>query len=281
MAGASPSERSESIPTDPEQLERLVREHRFLRDTIRESPLPFVIYDENDCLAVWNDAYEALHPEAFAAHREEAEAGTLTYAQLLRYQVAESYPESELDAILDWRITSHKAGNRTSEHLFYASKGHHKGYRYALPGGGIAGVGLDINDLIDTQDALGLAHQEAERVAARLQAANVVIERLANSDELTGLGNRRMLAETLVEMRADESRADQLCVSLQFDLDGFKYINDNLGHAAVTMFYESSPTSCAVWLVRMISRFGWAETSLRCCSLVGAISKTPATSPSS
>lgn len=54
---------------------------------------------------------------------------------------------------------------------------------------------------------------------------------LAYHDALTGLGNRRMLDERLVTELAAAARSERPLALLFIDLDGFKLINDTLGHA--------------------------------------------------
>jgi diguanylate cyclase (GGDEF)-like protein len=51
-------------------------------------------------------------------------------------------------------------------------------------------------------------------------------------DELTGLPNRRMLARCLREVMDRARAAGELAALVVIDLDGFKEINDTLGHAA-------------------------------------------------
>jgi diguanylate cyclase (GGDEF)-like protein len=67
---------------------------------------------------------------------------------------------------------------------------------------------------------------EARTRQIALAERNAQIEFLAKHDPLTGLGNRRRLQEMLEETR-DESHI----ALFYLDLDGFKNINDRLGHA--------------------------------------------------
>jgi diguanylate cyclase (GGDEF)-like protein len=55
---------------------------------------------------------------------------------------------------------------------------------------------------------------------------------LALMDDLTGVGNRRLLLQHLAEECARSERSDQPFALLVVDLDNFKAINDTHGHAA-------------------------------------------------
>jgi diguanylate cyclase (GGDEF)-like protein len=85
-----------------------------------------------------------------------------------------------------------------------------------------AGVGADLLP----QVALTLGTQ----VAAALVVGSLArrLQRLADTDSLTGVGNRRKLDE---RVRGHRASSRSFCIAV-LDLDGFKQLNDRLGHAA-------------------------------------------------
>ena len=84
----------------------------------------------------------------------------------------------------------------------------------------IAELGLAFNRM--------LAELE-QREIAKL-AAEQKLQNLALTDELTGLPNRRLLADRLAQMLALAKREGNMVAVLYIDLDGFKLVNDSLGH---------------------------------------------------
>lgn len=71
-----------------------------------------------------------------------------------------------------------------------------------------------------------------ERQRLKLQDANRQLRRLAVTDGLTGLMNRRRFNELLDETLDRAIRQDHKFSLLLFDIDHFKALNDNFGHQA-------------------------------------------------
>lgn len=84
-------------------------------------------------------------------------------------------------------------------------------------------------------DLRGLTQTLENRVSERtreLSDANTKLERLASIDSLTGILNRRRFMEMALAERDRSARYNHPFSLLLLDLDQFKRINDNFGHAA-------------------------------------------------
>ena len=81
-------------------------------------------------------------------------------------------------------------------------------------------------------DALRSTNARLIRELAALKEREALAQRLADRDDLTGLYNRRRMLE-LLDSAIGEAAQLQQCVGLLFiDLNGFKGVNDEYGHAA-------------------------------------------------
>jgi diguanylate cyclase (GGDEF)-like protein len=105
--------------------------------------------------------------------------------------------------------------------------------------GALVVVGTDITAARRMEGRLEelLAYEQSARAMteeekAHLAHEKVRLEHVASTDTLTGLTNRRAFAETLERELAQGSAAGTAIALLYIDLDGFKAINDTLGHAA-------------------------------------------------
>jgi len=81
-------------------------------------------------------------------------------------------------------------------------------------------------------DEIGHLTQAFNRLLAKLLDNQQALARLAHHDSLTGLPNRKLLDERLQQALVRAKRHSRQVAVLYLDLDGFKQLNDTLGHEA-------------------------------------------------
>lgn len=69
------------------------------------------------------------------------------------------------------------------------------------------------------------------KLANSLKSANDMLTYLATHDALTGLPNRMVLTDRIQRALHASRRRDRPCAIIYIDLDGFKPVNDSLGHS--------------------------------------------------
>jgi diguanylate cyclase (GGDEF)-like protein len=84
----------------------------------------------------------------------------------------------------------------------------------------MAQLGIGFNKMLSELEEGELAKKEVE----------VRLQQQAVTDELTGLPNRRLFSDRLAQSMAIAQRELRLLALLYVDLDGFKLVNDSLGH---------------------------------------------------
>ncbi len=102
---------------------------------------------------------------------------------------------------------------------------------------------------------------QRERLVAELRAANEQLATYALTDALTGLPNRRALFDEL-QRQLQRAARDGICVLLGcIDLDGFKAVNDQLGHHRGDLFLREMAQRLSLELrgSDMLARVGGDE----------------------
>lgn len=134
----------------------------------------------------------------------------------------------------------------------------------------------EFTDLSDTQpdnslftqraDEIGTLFREFDSMKKRVIEARYEVERLAETDQLTGLNNRRKLDETMEEEIKRAKRYETPLSIIMCDLDHFKHVNDTYGHktgdyviVALAEIIQSS-----VRTVDIVGRWGGEEFLIIC-----------------
>ena len=111
----------------------------------------------------------------------------------------------------------------------------------------------------------------AEMVLAneKLETANERLKRMATTDELTGLLNRRELMNRLKGMWASKERYGTIFSCIMLDIDFFKKFNDTYGHAAgdAVLRATAGVLQANVRTTDLVCRMGGEEFLILCPSV--------------
>jgi len=106
---------------------------------------------------------------------------------------------------------------------------------------------------------------ELRQMHTRLEASITELDRLARTDGLTGLSNRRCLSERIDTELARASRQQASLALIMIDIDFFKRYNDSYGHVAGDACLKSVSAAIDAATRRpgdMVARYGGEEFSV-------------------
>lgn len=193
-----------------------------LMSAIKMSPDPFCIFDARDRLVIWNPAFaDTVSPKA-----SDIRPG-LKKEKIIEMCLANGFIDDAVGREEDFlRAYMRSWQDGQQDNLIMRIRGRdYKVIRSNAPNGDRVVLRVDISEQLRHQ-------RELERYAQRLEEANHEISEQALHDELTGLGNRRLLNARLEELTEAKTRTGLELAALHIDLDRFKHINDTMGHAA-------------------------------------------------
>lgn len=103
---------------------------------------------------------------------------------------------------------------------------------------------------------------ERKRQEMRLREANALLARQSTTDGLTGVGNRRLFDQLLIQEWQRSARSGQPLAMLLVDIDHFKQYNDRYGHVAgddCLRRVASLLKACVGRSVEAVCRYGGEE----------------------
>jgi len=195
--------------TERKQAEDKIRRTQIFLDTVIENvPATIVVKDAKDFRYIMiNRAGEKL----FGITRDRI-VGSRDY---------DIFPKAQADAITARDVEVSRSG----EPLFYSN------HQLHTPGNGMRLINSKkvalCGDNGEPQYLLTVIEDVTERAQADARIAH-----MAHHDALTGLANRALFSEKIEEARARLRRGGHGFAVVMLDLDGFKDVNDSLGHLA-------------------------------------------------
>jgi len=110
---------------------------------------------------------------------------------------------------------------------------------------------------------------EVHHLNAEMASANEKLKRMATTDELTGLLNRREAMNRLKELWASKERYGTIFSCIMLDIDFFKKFNDTYGHAAgdAVLRATAGVLQANVRTTDLVCRMGGEEFLVLCPSV--------------
>jgi diguanylate cyclase (GGDEF)-like protein len=226
-----------------------------LQDAIDALPEAFALFDADDRLVVWNERYA----QTYARSATRIRAGAPFVEMLLLGLAQGQYPQARgrEEAWLAERLQAHRhpAGPLLQE---LPDNRWVRIEERRTRDGGVAGVRSDVTELVLREQALTALNR-------RLDELNAELSRLSNTDELTGLANRRHFDRRLAEECARAARHGTPLALLMLDVDHFKRYNDRHGHLAGDTCLQAVAAALSASARRptdLVARFGGEEFAM-------------------
>ncbi|MGF1498950.1 MAG: CHASE2 domain-containing protein [Elainellaceae cyanobacterium] len=202
----------------------LQKSKEFLHSVINAIPDPIFVKDKQHRWIVLNEAYSKFigYPVEALLNQSEYTFLSPQQAALLRRQDDLAF-QSGIEQESEGELTN--ASGRTYQ--IATKRSLHK------DGAGnlfLVGVIRDITHRKRMEEELRRTAAELVRSNAELRQTGNHLRHMAYHDPLTGLPNRKLFQERLIQAIEWATQNRQLIGVLFLDLDGFKAVNDTLGH---------------------------------------------------
>lgn len=119
----------------------------------------------------------------------------------------------------------------------------------------------DVSSIEKKNKELAMTLKQLRNSQELISTKNKELERLATTDALTGISNRRVLMETLAHMYENAKKQNSPLACIMTDIDHFKSVNDTYGHAigddVICAVSNTLANSCNE--DQMVGRYGGEE----------------------
>ncbi|OUC15053.1 MAG: diguanylate cyclase [Alkalinema sp. CACIAM 70d] len=235
--------------------EELKRSTEFLRRVIDSIPDPVFVKDKQHRWIVLNEAY--------------ARFVGVPVADLVGRTVYDVFPKHEADVFWqqDAQVFRRETEQENEEQLTniygttYCIATKRSLHKDAAGNLLLVGVIRDITQRKSVEEELRRTTAELSKSNEELRQSQNRLSYLANHDPLTGLPNRQYFHEKL-QQAIEWAEANRRQVALLFlDLDGFKQVNDTLGHSIGDQLLKSvsKRLTCCLRVSDTVARLGGDE----------------------
>lgn len=205
----------------------------------------FVLFDANDRIILCNQVYASMLEGFGGTHFDAKTLIGMHVETIIRQQVDRGQPippeyGGDVDRWVADRVALHRRADGVP-HVQQLSGGRWvQSIRHRMPDGCMVVLRSDITHF-----------KERERAA----------ELLAQHDALTGLPNRRVLNDRLLQAVARARRSGEIVAVLLIDLDEFKPVNDRHGHDAgdEVLRLTASRLKTCLRITDTVARYGGDE----------------------
>jgi diguanylate cyclase (GGDEF)-like protein/PAS domain S-box-containing protein len=213
--------------------EKLQRSKDFLHQILNTIPDPVFVQDRTHRWVVLNQAYgrfigadieDLIGKTVYDVFpQQEADAFYQADEQVLQYQQEQEYEETLTDLFgKTYSVATKRSLHRDADGNVL-----------------LVGVIRDITMRKSLEESLRYTTQELSQSNQELRESQTRLYYLANHDPLTGLPNRQLFQEKLQQSIEWAASGSRMVALLFIDLDGFKQVNDSLGHGVGDQLLKS------------------------------------------
>jgi diguanylate cyclase (GGDEF)-like protein/PAS domain S-box-containing protein len=203
-----------------------------LMEALNALPEPFSIWNPSGDLVIWNSTFADVVFQGQLRDDVDVTMGTIVKVVLERTKVEEGLLDANLDHERQIELATElvlKGGvgfdSTAADGRIFHTQSHRANNGDTM---------LISRDITRTR-------RQADRLkayAGELKEAHAIANHQAYHDDLTGLPNRRYMAEALEHLAQRRAQEGGEIYALHLDLDGFKQVNDTKGHAMGDMMLK-------------------------------------------